>query len=1080
MEKKKIMKNSLIIAATLATTMTIFPRNISKAAIDEELGLTYSAHVQNRGWMSTVQASDSEINAILAGTTGQSLRAEGFVINFRGPENVNVKYNVHSQNKGWTGWKTSGQLAGTTGEGLRAEAIKISVEGLDEYGYQLKYRAHVENIGWMNWVTADNSQDLTINYAGTTGQSLRIEAIEIVLIQSKTQEPDEGEQLKLQKEECISELNKYLVALGTTVDEDEPSTETKYNAISAKIETAKTAILEAEKIEEVTEKFDKIVDEIISAYPNAEELAVKVATEAAAEKEKVAKEIKIYKEKLQTADLLDSTKNVISQVIEKAENKIEVAQTADDVNTAFTNMENLLKNYSDYRLSVLKEMAINDLTELLDGANKGTTNAINTAIEQINTGKINGVNITDETLANLVTTVTNNANTLKAAQIIAEKELKLYEDAVKASNNITSASKAIINNQIKKVREQIDAETLSTKIDGTEGTIMYTFRNYMNTYYSTVVDKKADIALEAQKQEAINKYNEYVMCGYTDVKEAAEGFIAKLTNPEENSTTLEKELGDLTTNLTTLSGMKEDAEAEEQRLQRAYTTNYNNAIDELNKYNEILNSTEGLDLTASEVEELRSLVKNTKANIEATKPTKNTNGITTAMKMFEDYIGLHYPNIESEADANRVTKAKETANKALADYVESENEDVSRLANTAISEIESLDDATEINTTCALAIAKADAIIELADLKELYGEIDGVSTIISTAKTNIINATTVEDIENEGADPTLGVTSILENARENVENTVEEKAEETALVNAKQNAVRELKAYLSNANTEVVAKAKKAISDIYACTSINDIKNEGTDPTPGVTTILNTAKREIQAILGTPTNELTEAKEQALATIKNYNDMAVELGYTTLINDLSLYKTAVEEAASEKNVARINELDAEIKNYVRNNYSLLNTKVTTINGLKNTYLEAQNVSKYVNYTEYTTIVNSAISEIKAQETDTAEKITAITTQLKTDTDAEKLEIDTYETAKGNAITEITQYVTTKTESAEVAVKTAVEGLANIFKSDVNAKTYAQYLAYKAEHENDEQSTTVFTTIIADAKTAIDAYMAPGE
>jgi len=41
--------------------------------------------------------------------------------------------------------------------------------------YSIRYRAHVQNIGWQGWRTDGQT-------AGTVGQSLRIEAVEIVLV----------------------------------------------------------------------------------------------------------------------------------------------------------------------------------------------------------------------------------------------------------------------------------------------------------------------------------------------------------------------------------------------------------------------------------------------------------------------------------------------------------------------------------------------------------------------------------------------------------------------------------------------------------------------------------------------------------------------------------------------------------------------------------------------------------------------------------------------------------------------------------------------------------------------------------
>ncbi|MEZ5213990.1 MAG: hypothetical protein R2692_04095 [Microbacterium sp.] len=41
--------------------------------------------------------------------------------------------------------------------------------------YSVKYRAHVQNIGWQAWRVDGQT-------AGTVGQGLRIEAVEIVLV----------------------------------------------------------------------------------------------------------------------------------------------------------------------------------------------------------------------------------------------------------------------------------------------------------------------------------------------------------------------------------------------------------------------------------------------------------------------------------------------------------------------------------------------------------------------------------------------------------------------------------------------------------------------------------------------------------------------------------------------------------------------------------------------------------------------------------------------------------------------------------------------------------------------------------
>lgn len=1047
MEKKKIMKNSLIIAATLATTMTIFPRNISKAAIDEELGLTYSAHVQNRGWMSTVQASDSEINAILAGTTGQSLRAEGFVINFRGPENVNVKYNVHSQNKGWTGWKTSGQLAGTTGEGLRAEAIKISVEGLDEYGYQLKYRAHVENIGWMNWVTADNSQDLTINYAGTTGQSLRIEAIEIVLIRSKTQEPDEGEQLKLQKEECISELNKYLVALGTTViegDTDEAvASQEKYEAVATKIEEAIAKIEKAENEEDVTEMYNKTVTDIKRAYVDADEIVKTVEEKANEARETATKDIAIYKENLETADLSNSNKEIISAIIEKTENTVNSGKTKKEIEDALANMKTVLEQYKDYDLSVAKSMAINELSKYLDGANTGIKNTINSAIKQINE------EIKNKTALDTLVTDTKTAIApVITAQETAVDELDLYENVLD-DVKMTNASKAIVRNEIDEVRNQIDN---ATKVEDVEEA-MSNFRTYMDTYYSNVVDAKDEAILRNTMNDAVAKLNEYASCGYPLVEEQAVEDIKDI----KELTTVEEITEALAEKLENLKEMKETAISEEKEAQERFIDEYEKAIDELNKYKDIVNNSE--ELTASEVKELNNLIANTKANVEN---SKKTSEITDAMSIFTSYIETYYEDINTQASEYKLVKAKEEAIRKLNAYVDSKVEGVSTKAKATISTIEEAEDVDVVNATLKstideieLTIAKADAVSKLDE----YKEVAEVSDKVTTAKTSIEDAESIEDVN-----------TIVKEAIEDIEKTIKANEDLNKLNKAKNEAVSKLTPYLADA--KVSAIASKAIKDINDATSIEDIKTEnGVVTKEGVKTILSKALAAMDVEDKTETQKLIDSKTEALKTIGNYKTTASELQFTELSNRLKLYEDAVNEATTIEEIEdEDNGILAEVNAYIENNYPLLSEKLTAINNITATYLDKDGANKiYLEYKEYTNIVNKAISDIKAEEVNTTDGISAITTKLATDTDAVKTSIDAYLTAKVNAETQITTHVSSKSDVHKL--------IANTYIAKVNEVTYAKYVAYET-NKAEGNTNNVFTSIVTDAIAAVDAYTEP--
>lgn len=82
-----------------------------------------------------------------------------------------VWYCVHGQDYGWQATVTNGEIAGTTGRSLRMEAIQVDLSGVSG---GVQYRAHTADIGWLNWVT--NRQT-----AGTTGRGLQMEAIQIIL-----------------------------------------------------------------------------------------------------------------------------------------------------------------------------------------------------------------------------------------------------------------------------------------------------------------------------------------------------------------------------------------------------------------------------------------------------------------------------------------------------------------------------------------------------------------------------------------------------------------------------------------------------------------------------------------------------------------------------------------------------------------------------------------------------------------------------------------------------------------------------------------------------------------------------------
>lgn len=150
-----------------------------------DIGVQYRGHVQNKGDVPLpVGSFITGPNEL--GSRGESLRLEGIRIELTGdvPAGAGISYDVHVQNKGWMGTVENGNFAGTTGESLRIEAIKINLTGLD--GYEVYYRGHVQNKG--NIPVVDNTWGWVKNGAelGTTGESLRLESIQIKIVNTET------------------------------------------------------------------------------------------------------------------------------------------------------------------------------------------------------------------------------------------------------------------------------------------------------------------------------------------------------------------------------------------------------------------------------------------------------------------------------------------------------------------------------------------------------------------------------------------------------------------------------------------------------------------------------------------------------------------------------------------------------------------------------------------------------------------------------------------------------------------------------------------------------------------------------
>jgi uncharacterized protein YjdB len=176
-KNKKVLSAflSLIMIGTIGASV---PFTASADTTDSTVGVTYRTDVQSNGWQDYVS------NGTESGTEGMSLRVEALNIKLVGaPAGASINYQAYVQGIGWQSTVSNGAEAGTEGESKRIEAIKITLSGLD--GYEVQYQVHEQTYGTTDWVTTTNGTAISDTaYAGTVGQSKRIEAIWIKLVKT--------------------------------------------------------------------------------------------------------------------------------------------------------------------------------------------------------------------------------------------------------------------------------------------------------------------------------------------------------------------------------------------------------------------------------------------------------------------------------------------------------------------------------------------------------------------------------------------------------------------------------------------------------------------------------------------------------------------------------------------------------------------------------------------------------------------------------------------------------------------------------------------------------------------------------
>lgn len=204
MKKTAVKMLSALLMLSMVFSTSVFAANeqttsawdsflglFSAKASADEVGVEYRGHIETKGDFPLDGTWIQGPNEL--GTRGQFLRMEGFWIKLTdAPDGLNIKYNVHVQNEGWlfdeddsTDWATNGDFCGTKAKMQRIEAVKIVLvddEGNISTDYDVMYQGHVQDVGDLpkdgSWF--ENGEQL-----GTTGSSLRLEALKVKIVQKE-------------------------------------------------------------------------------------------------------------------------------------------------------------------------------------------------------------------------------------------------------------------------------------------------------------------------------------------------------------------------------------------------------------------------------------------------------------------------------------------------------------------------------------------------------------------------------------------------------------------------------------------------------------------------------------------------------------------------------------------------------------------------------------------------------------------------------------------------------------------------------------------------------------------------------
>ena len=1060
--------------------------------------------------MNAVTATGDQATSPIAGTTGKSRLADAFQINLEGIEGVKLEYSVHNRIDGWSKWTSEGQIAGYVQpddqlkekdilKWKQAEAIKISVvEGLDKLkaaGYEIRYRVHLGYDGWeKEWTVADDSKavinkktensqtgkDANGNkvIAGSVGWSRRIEALQVMLVKTRT--------INDAKAEAVEKLEKYKDFMS---DEENSA----YKGEATAIEKAISDVNKAETEAEIQEIVDKAIEGVSPEAKKAMEQLDEAKEEALADLQKYLDAGK---------GLGSEDKARLESLVAEASKQVEATNSEDGVTTAVGTFKGLMKaseTLGAVALQKAKDDMISALEECRDASKPALNNLIDKTIEDVN--EMDSVDAIEELMEQLLNNPEEGEEgtlgsiiKLKNAQKEAYEKLKAYEDYLATNTTLPESDKRAILNEINTVKELIDNAESDKSINNSSDPkgAMDKFEEFMNEPKYKVTNDA--VKLEVAKKELATKYQEYLaeLAPYLassdentkKIAEKAAESMKKIAEPEEAYTSAEDITQASTGALDKLKALYEGNEAgstpsEPEEDQPYKLEDIENDSEEtfvgyekILKYNDEL--AKRLDKEDKEAREAEY-----KKAIEVLDLYETVLKDSTAI----GELGLSnsdVTNIQNMLDATRSSVTKATGAKAIKDAM-------NLLRDATTKENGFLDkyypEYAEYASNYEFEHAQTAALNKLKEYAETYADVEEL-----TGKSGIITSA-IKDIEGYQAEKNTAaqVNDVLENTVAEIE-----KYEKQQLIDAeKARLKKKYQEIIDIKDDDGIYSSAKAFAQ-QAIVAVNGVEDLSTaEEYEAKMKELKDIEEQYDEELKVDLDRIAKDKEddrkvevaRVNPIIDAYIDIAKASGRNAVVTALTDYKNLVSKAEDADAVKAV---EAEMNGYIEKSCKTIKQQyeaITKLNKIYDTYVKDATFKPYLE--KIKAIIDDGNADIKAIKLDDWNDVdgeNGIVNKIKAIVEFNSEQLKEVSEATVNtkikAITDAKTALDSKKITATGAIDTAIGTYNSSLENEL--KNYVQDFKdqINAITEDDEDGTKI-NKIKEDALKSLESYVKAG-